>query len=99
MDLRIISSKRNGFIRSPAILKHISTGLRIKHDVVDGDLLYFIRKDEILRSRFANLRTISCKKNEIIHNLAILRSTPSDLRINPFQREQIFLKLYASLRF
>lgn len=52
-------------MRSPAILKHISTGLRIKHDVGDGDLLYFIRKDEILRSRFANLRTISCKKTKL----------------------------------
>ena len=84
-DLRIISCKRNRIIRSPAILKRISTGLRIKRDVGDGDALHFIRKDEILRSLFVNLRTISSKKNEIIRNLAILRSTPSDLRTIQFQ--------------
>ena len=54
--------------------------LRIKSDAGDGDILYFIRKAEILGSAFADLRIISSKRNGIIRTPAILQHISAGLR-------------------
>ena len=55
--------------------------LRIKSDAGDGDVLYFIRKDGILRSAFADLRINSFKRNGIIRTPSILQHISAGLRV------------------
>ena len=79
--LRTISCKRIQFIRKCEIAGRRIFELRIKSDAGDGDVLYFIRKDEILRSAFADLRINSSKRSEFIRTPAILQHISAGLRI------------------
>ena len=91
-DLRIISCKRNRIIRSPAILKRISAGLRIKCDVGTEMSSTLYAKMWFCGASSQDLRIISCKRNGTIRNFAILKCISADLRIISNKRNQFIRK-------